>query len=107
MRPSEYSLFQLRVTLSGHDVNTYKLSLYIYKEKSSKRNLKSNYNYNKTEFLAFDKKNKAYYSNYETIIGYYKFHNLNANVSSKKYIKSDIPVVNIEKDKYYYIKGNW
>lgn len=108
MRPSEYSLFKLRVTLGGHDATTYKLSLNIHNEKSSKRSPKSNYKYNKTEFLAFDKKNKAFYSNYEPTIGYYTFHNLNDNSSSsKKYIKGDIPVVKIEKDKYYYINGNW
>lgn len=105
MRPNEYSLFKIRMILGGHDVNTYKLSLSIHNEKSSKRSPKLNYKYNKTGFLAFDKKNKVFYSNYEPTMGYYTFHNLNDN--SKKHIKSDIPVVKIETDKYYYINGNW
>lgn len=107
IRPSEYSLFKLKVTLAGHDTNTYKLSLNIHNEKSSKRSPKLNYKYNKTAFLAFDKKNKAFYNSYEPTMGYYTFHDLNDNSTRKKYIKSDIPIVKVEKDKYYYIDGHW
>lgn len=107
MRPNEYSLFKLGVTLGGHNVETYKLTLNIHNEKSSKQSPKSNYKYNKIEILAFDKKNKAFYSNHEPIMGSFAFHNLNDRSSRKKYVKNDVPVVKIEKDKYYFINGNW
>lgn len=109
-RPNEYSLFKLGVTLGGHNVETYKLTLNIHNEKSSKQSPKSNYKYNKIEILAFDKKSKIFYNSYEYIIGDYTFHNLikGGGVSRVKgSLKNDVPVVKIEKDKYYYINGNW
>jgi hypothetical protein len=107
IRPNEYSLFKLRTTLSGHNVDTYRLTVNIYNEKSSKHTPKSNYKYNKIGVLTFDKKNKVFCSNYEHITGYYTFHNLIDKGNRKTYLKNDLPVVKIEKDKYYYIWGNW
>lgn len=42
-------------------------------------------------------------NSYEHMVGHYVFYDL-INKGVKKYIKNDIPVVTIEKDKYYYIK---
>jgi len=110
IRPSEYSLFKLKVLLTGHDADTYKLTLHVHNEHSISSNPKSNYNYNKVVFLTFDKKSKIFYNAYEHIIGDYTFHNLinDGGVSSVKgNLKNDVPVVKIEKDKYYYINGDW
>lgn len=107
LRPSKYSLFKLGLKLSGHDVSTYKLTVNIHNEKRSARNPKSNYSYNKIKSLSFDKTKKIFYNSYEYVIGNYTFHNLNNKNSGKKYLESDVPVVNLGKDKYYYINGDW
>ncbi|MFC1224437.1 hypothetical protein ACFE6N_11550 [Pedobacter sp. BG31] len=106
MRPIEYSLFKVGVKLSGYNMNTYRLNLNIHNEKSVENNFKSNYKFNKTAFLNFDKKNRVFLSYLEPITGYYTFHDSNNN-NNKSNFKGNVPVVKIEKDKYYYIKGNW
>lgn len=106
-QPNEYSLFKLRVTLIGHNEGSYKLTLRIHNEDSSDRNPKSNFNYDKTAFLTFDKKSKVFYSDYEHMSGNHTFHNLNDKGGVKEYLEDDFPVVKIEKNKYYYRKGNW
>lgn len=107
IRPSEYSSFKLRTTLIGGNIETCKLRLNIHNENSSDLTPKSNYNYDKINILAFGKKDKAFYGNIETISGSYTFHNLNNSNTIKKYLKREVSVVKIEKDKYYYINGNW
>ncbi len=110
MRPSEYSLFKLRTILGGNDADKYKLTLNIHNENRSKHNPKLNHKYDKIEFLSFDKSKRIFFSSYEHITGGYTLHNLvnEGEVNSVKCnLKNDVPVVKIEKDKYYYINGNW
>lgn len=107
LRPAEYSLFKLRATLTGVDADSYKLTLQIHNENRSERRPKSNYSYDKTKFLSFDKKSKCFYSNYEHVAGSYTLHDLKNYSGEKRYLKNDVPVVIIEKDKYYYLNGDW
>ncbi|WP_431209671.1 hypothetical protein ACQ86N_26450 [Puia sp. P3] len=104
---SEYLLFKLGVTLSGNNSDSYKLKLNIHNEYSGHLKSKANYKYDRTKFLLFDKQSKAFYSGYEQLTGDYTFCDLKEKIKLKKYIKSKIPVVEIEKEKYYFINGNW
>lgn len=61
-RPDEYHLYELRLELTGHDEDTYKLTLHIHSEKRSKRTPAANYNTRKTAVLKFDKKNKVFFN---------------------------------------------
>lgn len=107
LRPSEYSLYKLGLTLSGTTTDSYQLKLNLHREETSKDNPKSNKKYDQSSHLLFDKQHKVFYSNYENITGTYTFHNLDYKGNGKKALKLTTPVITIEKDKYYYINGNW
>jgi hypothetical protein len=106
--PNEYYLFKLIATLTGNNKDNYKLRLTIHNEQKSDTNRTLNHNYNRTEFLAFDKKREVFFSAYEYLKGYYLFHQSKEDKGGdKKYKEMDVPVVNIEKDHYYFIDGDW
>lgn len=107
MRPNEYSLFKLKGTLLGQNIKTYKLKLNIHSENSSADKPKANYKYDKIKCLSYDQKIGVFYNRYEHVEGTYAFHNLDNKKDQKIYIKNNIPIIIIEKDKYYYLNGEW
>jgi hypothetical protein len=105
--PNEYYLFKLKAKLTGLNIDTYKLRLNIHNEQKSDTNRKLNHNYNRIELLSFDRKREVFFSTYEHLMGNYLFHQSKDNAGKKKYKEMDVPVVNIEKDHYYFIDGEW
>jgi hypothetical protein len=105
---SEYSLFNVKAKLIGKRTDYYKLAIHVHNEHFSDWHKKSNFKYNKQSYLNFDLKADVFYSNYEFINGSFKFFNgVYDSTGTKKIIKQQVPVVKIDKDKYYYVKGNW
>lgn len=111
LRPSEYESFRLKSTLIGTNAESYKLQLNIHDEKNSESATELNYKYDKTDILAFDKKNYTFYNRLETIAGIYTLYQSDANGQmkkiAKKYLQKVVPTIKIREYKYYNIDHKW
>ena len=103
----EKSVYEVKLSLIGNSVPTYKLNLNIHNEKWSKHNSSTNHIYNKTAILKFDKDLKIFYNTDKNISHDFTIYDPKTGSESKQFIFGRYPAIILDSYSYYYIKGEW
>jgi hypothetical protein len=104
-RPYDYRRFKVSTKLSGGSVKDYRLTLNI--KKLNQKSGRTISNINKTDHLRFDIKAGCFYNDSILLKGKYTFRRINSKLKGQRFLSQTVPVVNILKNKYYFISNNW
>jgi hypothetical protein len=103
----EHGIYELKLTLNGNSKINYKLNIGIHDEERSKRNLLTNYNYNKQVALNFDTSQNIFYSFIKNVDGYFSVYDPKMSKVNKRYITGKFPFIILGRIDYCYINGDW
>jgi hypothetical protein len=104
-RPTDYSRFKTNTSLAGDSATNYRL---ILKLKNEERHLgKAPFEIDKAHQLTFSLKSGCFYDELIQFRGEYIFNAIKSKKNESRLINQTVPVVNILKDTYYFINGNW
>jgi hypothetical protein len=103
----EHQFRRLTMHLTGTDKSNYKLSVNIHDEEKSKAHPKSSHNTNTRVILNFDADEHIFYSTHMQVSKYFKVFDTKTQKETKRYIKGNFPVIKLNADTYYFIKGEW
>ena len=99
--------YELTLSLTGNDSDTYKMTGKIHGEKKSKADPKTDYNYNQAGVLNFDTARYIFYSKREHLSQYFNVYDAKSREDIKLYVMGVMPAVILGNKTYYYIKGRW
>lgn len=99
------SLYEVKIR--SFDRDHQKLILSIHDTLQSKDQPKSNHNSKSDIALNFDATRNVFYSNEAKMAQDFVFHDSKTGQKNKKYLKGEVPVVELGKYVYYYTKGDW
>ncbi|WP_419700277.1 hypothetical protein [Mucilaginibacter sp. NFX135] len=103
----EHGKYGLSTKLICIDKDHYKLSVNIQDESKSKRDPKTDHNYNKLTNLNFDMNRGVFYSTFKDISKYFTIYDPKARKEIRQYIMGRYPAIELGKNNYYYINNGW
>ncbi|WP_342648494.1 hypothetical protein [Mucilaginibacter sp. CSA2-8R] len=102
---TDYSRFKANTSLTGDNATNYRLILNM---KNKERHPgKAPFEINKVQQLIFSIKRRSFYDELIQFRGEYIFNAINSKKNESHFINQAVPVVNVLKDRYYFINGNW
>lgn len=99
----EQEEYHIKLNISGNNANNYKLNVHVHDYVSSKHDPETNYVYDDSTVLAFDKKLNVFYSIKH---GLYD-HFITAKNKIKQKVTGIFPMIILGKETYYFINGRW
>ena len=100
-------LYTLKLIMAGNDKSNYRLSISIHDQLSSKLHPRTSYNKNERVTLSFDPIQNIFYSASKIINQSFIINDPKTQRSGKQQISGTLPIIDLGKNKYYYIKGEW
>jgi hypothetical protein len=104
---NEHRDYEIKISLIGTDKRNYKLKVDVHDAFISKVSSQANYDYNSKVILNFDPTQGVFYSNDEDLSQYFNIYNHKTQSDIKQYVMGVFPTIKLDKNCYYYIKGEW
>ena len=95
------------VALGLDEIPDYKLNARIHHERKSNHASRSDYNYNRSARLKFDRKQNIFYSSMETVPQRFEIFDVGTGRYSKRRVNGTFPVIAFGSYRYYYINNEW
>jgi len=101
------SLYVVKFNITGNNGSDFKLVAHIYDRHKSNSYPQTNYIRNKKVILNFDSGRNIFYSTHKNITQSFTINSPNTQHSNKQHVSGLLPIIALETDRYYYIKGEW
>lgn len=100
-------LYWLKFNMVGNNSSTYKLTVKVHDQQTSKLHSEINHNKNDQVTLSFDADRNIFYTIRKDINKTFTINNTKTGQSGKQQIMGVLPVIELGRNNYYYIKDKW
>lgn len=100
-------LYWLKFNMAGNSSSTYKLTVNVHDQQTSKLHPEGSHNKNEQVTLSFDADRNIFYTSCKDINKSSTINEAKTGQSEKQQIKGMLPVIELGQNSYYYIKDKW
>jgi hypothetical protein len=101
------SLYVVKFNIVGNSKSNFKLIAHVYDRHRSNSNPQKNYVKNEKVILNFDSVRNIFFSTHKSITQSFTINDPKTPRSKKQQISGSLPIIALDGDYYYYIKGEW